>query len=98
MDDYSWMYRVSPEGLRMMNYCNEVVSFINYTLSKPRNISGGGIRCLCKRCKNKKFLDLDVVTILFYKRVHEEIFMLVCTQRTICSLRDNCRKDGWVNL
>jgi hypothetical protein len=40
MDDYSWMYRVSPEGLRMMNYCNEVVSFINYTLSKPRNISG----------------------------------------------------------
>jgi len=82
----------------MMDYCNEVVSFINYTLSKLRNISGGGIRCLYKRCKNKKFLNLDVVTILFYKRVHEEIFMLVCTQRTICSLRDNCRKDGWVNL
>jgi len=26
-----------------------------------RNISRGGIRCLCKRCKNKKFLDSDVV-------------------------------------
>jgi hypothetical protein len=82
----------------MMDYCTEVVSFINYTLSKLRNISGGGIRCSCKMCKNKKILDLDVVTILFYKRVHEEIFVLVCTQRTICSLRDHCRKDGWVNL
>jgi hypothetical protein len=54
MDNHYWMYRVSLEGLRMMDYCNEVVSLINYTLSKPRNISGGGIRCLYKRCKNKK--------------------------------------------
>jgi len=82
----------------MMDYYNEVVSFINYTLSKPRNISGGGIRCSCKMCKNKKFLDLDVVAILFYKRVYEKIFVLVYTQRTICVLRDHCRKDGWVNL
>jgi len=52
------------------------------------------VRCV----KKKKILDLDVVTILFYKRVHEKIFVLVCTQRTICSLRDYCRKDGWVNL
>jgi hypothetical protein len=26
-----------------------------------RNISEGGIRCPCKRCKNKKFLDSDIV-------------------------------------
>jgi len=37
----------------MMDYCNGVQGLINYALSNPRNISGGGIRYLCKRCKNK---------------------------------------------
>ena len=46
-----------------MKYCNGVQGFINYTISNPRNISGGGIRCPCIRCKNKKFLDSDVVTM-----------------------------------
>jgi hypothetical protein len=54
MDDRSWMYRDSPQGMRMTDYCNMVQGFINYTTSIPRNISGGGIRCSCKRCKNKK--------------------------------------------
>jgi hypothetical protein len=31
-----------------------IQGFINYALSNPRNISGGGIRCPCKKCKNKK--------------------------------------------
>jgi hypothetical protein len=57
------MNLVSPEGLRKMDYCNGVESFINYTLSNPRIISRDDIRCLCKRCKNKKFLDIDVVII-----------------------------------
>ena len=48
------MYQDSPEGLRKMNYCNEVEGFINYTLSNMRYISGDSIRCSCKRCKNKK--------------------------------------------
>jgi hypothetical protein len=61
MNDRSWIYRVSPEGLCKMNYCNGIEGFINYALSNPSNINGDGIRCLCKRCKNKKFLDLDVV-------------------------------------
>jgi hypothetical protein len=60
MDDY-WMYQVSPEGLRKIDYCNRVDGFIKYTLSNQKNISGYGIRCPCKRCKNKKFLDPDVV-------------------------------------
>jgi len=51
------MYQVSPEKLCMMDYCDGIEGFINYALSNPRNISEGGIRCLCKRCKNKKFLD-----------------------------------------
>jgi len=52
MDDHSCMYRDSPKGLYKMDYCNGIGSFVNYTLSNPRNTSGGGIRCLCKRCNN----------------------------------------------
>jgi hypothetical protein len=47
----------------MMDYCNRVQGFINYALSNPRNINGGGIRCQFRRCENKNFLDLDVVTM-----------------------------------
>jgi hypothetical protein len=83
----------------MMDYCNGVQGFINYAPSNPRNISGWGIRCPCKRCKNKKFLNPDVVTMhVLQKKVHGEILMLVCTRRTICSSRYYGRKDGWVNF
>jgi len=68
MNDRSWIYRDSPKGLRKMNYCNGVQSFINYILSNPRNISEYDIRCLCKRCKNKKFLNLYVVTMHFLQK------------------------------
>jgi len=57
------MYRDTPQRLWMMNYCKRVQGFINYTLSNPRNISGGGIKCPYKRCKNKKFLNPDVATM-----------------------------------
>jgi hypothetical protein len=30
MDDRSWMYRDSPQGLRRMDYCNGVQGFINF--------------------------------------------------------------------
>ena len=40
----------------MVDYCNEIGGFINYTLSNMRNISGDGIRYLCKRCITKSFL------------------------------------------
>jgi len=96
MDDHSLMYRDPPEKLRRMDYCNEIEGFINYTLSNPRNINGDGIRCSCKRCKNKKFLDTDVVTMhLLQKKVFGELLMLVCTRRTICSSRDQGRNDDW---
>jgi hypothetical protein len=45
MDDYSWIYRNSPQGMRMMDYCNGVQGFINYSLFNPRTISEEGIRC-----------------------------------------------------
>jgi hypothetical protein len=87
MDYRSWMYQDSLEGLCMVNYCNRVEGFINYALSNPRNTNGGNIRHSCKRCKNKKFLDPDVITVhLLQKRVHLEILVLVCTQKTIYSL------------
>ena len=46
-----------------MDYCNEVQGIINYAISNSRYISGGNIRYPYKRCKNKNFLDLDVVTM-----------------------------------
>jgi len=63
MDDRSWMYRDSPQGLRRIDYCNKVQSFINFATSIPRNFTGGGIRCPCRKCQNKKYLHLDVVTM-----------------------------------
>jgi hypothetical protein len=54
MDDCLCMYRDLPGRLRIMDYCNGVESFINYALSNLINISESGIRCLFKRCKNKK--------------------------------------------
>ena len=63
MDDCSWMYQDSPQGLQRMDYCNGVQGFINFTTSIPRNFTDGGIRCPCRKCKNKKFLHQDVVTM-----------------------------------
>ncbi|KAL9346455.1 hypothetical protein Peur_061308 [Populus x canadensis] len=63
MDDRSWMYRDSPQGLRRMDYCNGVQGFINFATSIPRNFTDGGIRCPCRKCKNLKFLHQDVVTM-----------------------------------
>jgi hypothetical protein len=63
MDDCSWMYRDSPQGLRRMDYCNGVQGFINFATSILRNFIDGGIRCPCRKCKNLKFLHQDVVTM-----------------------------------
>jgi len=56
MDDCSWIYRDSPQELRMMDYCNGVQGFINFTTSIPRNFTDDCIRCPCRKCKNLKFL------------------------------------------
>jgi hypothetical protein len=44
-----------------MNYCNGVQGFINFTTSIPITFTGCGIRCLYRKCQNKKYLHLDVV-------------------------------------
>jgi hypothetical protein len=46
-----------------MDYCNEVQGFINFVISILRNFTNGGIRCLCRKYKNKKFMHQDVVTM-----------------------------------
>jgi hypothetical protein len=52
------------QRLHMMDYCNDVEGFfINYALSNMRNISEGDIKCPCKRCNNKNFIDPIVVTM-----------------------------------
>jgi hypothetical protein len=52
---------------------NEVQGFINFTTSIPRNFSGDDIRCLCRKCKNKKYLHADIITIhLLHKGFMED--------------------------
>jgi len=85
MDNRLWMYQDFPKRLHMIDYCNDVKGFINYTLSNLRKISGGDIRCSCKRYKNKKFIKPNVVIIhLLHKRFMKTIRILVCIRRTIC--------------
>ena len=82
-----------------MDNCNGVQGFINYTLSNRRNISGGDIKCLCKRCKNKKFLDPNVITMHpLQKKVDREIPVLVCIRRNICFVQYHSRNDDWVSF
>ena len=57
----------------MMDYYNRIQSFINFATSISRNFSGDGIKCPYRRCKNKKFLHPDVVTMhLLHKRFMED--------------------------
>jgi ferredoxin-thioredoxin reductase catalytic subunit len=73
MDDRLWIYRDSPQGLQMMNYCNGVQGFINFAISILRNFSRGDIRCPCRKCKNKKYLHLDIVMMhLLHKGFMED--------------------------
>jgi len=86
MDDRSLMYRDSPQGLSMMDYCNGVQGFINFATSILRNFTDGGIRCPCRKCKNKKILHPDVVKMHLLTKgfmedylcwyAHEELFVL----------------------
>jgi hypothetical protein len=68
-----------------MNYCNGVQGFINFVTSIPRNFTGGGIRCPCRKCENKKYLHPNVVMMhllhkgfmenYLYWYAHREVFI-----------------------
>jgi len=75
MDDLSWMYRDSPQGLWRMDYCNGVQGFIYFTIFIPRNFTDCNIRCLCRKCKNKKLLHQDVVMIYILTKGFMEDYM-----------------------
>ena len=56
-----------------MDYCNKVQGFINFATSIPRNFTGDGIRCSCKKCQNKKYMHPDVVMMhLLHKEFMED--------------------------
>jgi hypothetical protein len=69
-----------------MSYCNGVQGFINFTTSIPKNFTGSGISCPCRKCRNKNYMHPDVVMmhLLYIQRVHGGFPVLVYTQRTIC--------------
>ena len=53
------MYLDLPQGVFREDYYRGVKSFINFTLSNSKNISGCKIRCLYVKCKNKKIRCCD---------------------------------------
>jgi len=56
-----------------MDYCNEVQVFITFTTSIPRNFTGDGIRCPCRKCQNKKYMHPDIVMMhLLHKGFMED--------------------------
>jgi hypothetical protein len=61
MNNLSWIYRDLPQGLLRIYYCNGVQGFINFATSIFRNFTGGGFRCPCRKCQNKKYLHPDAV-------------------------------------
>ena len=81
-----------------MDYYNVVEGFINYALSNLKNITGGGIRCSCKRCKTKVSRSKYCYNASSMRKFHGKILVLICTRRTICSLRDHGRNNGCVNF
>jgi len=81
MDDLSWMYRDSPQGLRRIDYCNGVQGFINFATSIPRNFTGCDIRCPCRKCQNKKYLHPDVVMMHLDRWPHTKDFFFNIQQR-----------------
>jgi hypothetical protein len=74
------------DGRSSMDYCNGVQGFINFATSILRNFSGGSIRCPRRKCKNKKYMHPDVVTMHLPHKwpVYGGLLVLV-TQRIICS-------------
>ena len=102
MDGRSWIYRDLPQSLWMMDYYNNIQGFINYAQSNPINISEEDLRCSCNRCKNKKFLGPDVVTMhLLYikkKRFMKKYMCWYGHGEPYVSSRYYGRKDGWVNF
>jgi hypothetical protein len=68
-----------PKGCARYIIVMRLRVFINYVLSNMKNISGGGIRYLCKRCKNKKSQSSCCYDASSIKKIHGKIFVLVCT-------------------
>jgi hypothetical protein len=68
-----------------MDYCNGVQGYINFSISILRNFTEGDIRCPYRKCKIKKFLHPDVVTMHLLTKefmedylcwyAHEELFV-----------------------
>jgi len=98
MDDRSWKYRDSPQRLRRMDYCNGVQGFINFATSIPRNFTGDGIRCPCRKCENKTYLHPDVVMMHLLQKGSWRITCVGMHTEKYLFVKEHERKGGWVNF
>jgi hypothetical protein len=80
-----------------MDYCNGVQGFINFATSIPRNFTGGGIRCPCRKFQNKKYLHQDVVMMHLLHKGFMENYWCMHTEKYLL-VRREWEKGCWVNF
>ena len=68
MDDCSWIFQYSKEGLYIQDYLKIFRGFIIFILYNSKNISGVEIRYLCAKWKNKNIHNKYVVTMHIFKK------------------------------
>ncbi|KAM3235133.1 hypothetical protein P3L10_015169 [Capsicum annuum] len=64
----SWMYeRLDGRGGLYSRFVTEVDEFIQFACSQPNRMSGDKVRCLCAKCQNYKFMDVETVKCHLYQ-------------------------------
>lgn len=63
-----WMYRRStPEGDFNPQFLDGLESFIEFACSKPAFMNGENIRCPCRKCHNRKLVDISQDDAIYAK-------------------------------
>ncbi|KAL4573042.1 hypothetical protein LXL04_019835 [Taraxacum kok-saghyz] len=66
--DRKWMYeQYDDRGHLSPIFINGVKAFAEFASSKPSHMDKGRIICPCKNCRNRPFLDVDMVKLHLYK-------------------------------
>ncbi|KAL4588812.1 hypothetical protein LXL04_001707 [Taraxacum kok-saghyz] len=91
--DRKWMYeQYDDRGHLSPIFINGVKAFAEFASSKPSHMDEGRIKCPCKNCRNRPFLDVDVVRLHLYKDGFVQNYK--CWDRHGETLLDNTLSDA----
>ncbi|PHT31586.1 hypothetical protein CQW23_27923 [Capsicum baccatum] len=63
-----WMYeRLDNRGALYSSFVTGVNEFIQFACSQQNRMSGDKVRCLCAKCQNYKFMDVEIVKCHLYQ-------------------------------